>query len=181
MPKQSYKLMNPMIEGSFSNTYDANTPLKAAEKMWTSFSKHIMGYVPRFIFTMKNESNDSLHHFEVNENGTNGNYSISPINVNTDVKVFNNFAKNVVSFENGKDYTGGKRKRYEDDSSSSSSSPYYVRRQSPIVAFHYFPRIYDDIILAPDVTTLNPTLETVAVPIFTPIFREPLLPFVVMW
>ncbi len=203
MSKHSYQLINPVIQGTFKDTYDASKPIKAAEDMWLNLSEHIVGHVPRFMFTMKNISNNDLHSFEVKESKEKNKYIISNIEIKATKKDFDSFLEQVDKFGE-KIQTGGKdkvhRKRYEeDDSSSTSSSDYYpsVRRTSPISIFHYNTRVYYDtyggltvttpitsVPVVPCVTcrtTLNPVATIVNTPVFTPVFKVPLSPFIAIW
>lgn len=183
---QSYQLINPMIEGSFIDTYDAEEQLEASKKMWMNLSKHIVGYVPRFLFTMKNISTSNLHHFEVTESGSNQKYSIKELDLNIDKSVFDDFLKNVDNANKNK--KGGSRKlnrkRYSSSSSSSSDSYPIIRRTDPIAIFNYMPRVYfapgRTVIETPVSTTLNPTIGTVITPIYTPVFAH-MSPFIALW
>ena len=63
-----FKLINPVITGSFEDQYEASTPEAAAKKFWdalTSDGKYVTGNVPRFMFTLQDLSSEKLHHFLV--------------------------------------------------------------------------------------------------------------------
>jgi hypothetical protein len=184
MPKNSYQLINPVIEGTFRDVYDANQPIDAAKNMWSSLSEHIVAHVPKFMFTMSDISSGQLHHFEVSENRANSSFTINKREMKIDKKHFNEFAKNIDKYSTAREQQqgGGKRKRYDDSDSSDSSSTDYpsIRRTSPIAMFHYNTRVYfpNDIEYQ---STLNPQAIAITTPIFTPIFRPVLGTFVGIW
>lgn len=154
MPNRSYQLINPTIEGTFNDTYDASSPIKAAEKTWLSLSSHFVNEVPQFYMTLKEISGGGYHHFNITENGEKKSYNIKEIELDVKNDVFDNFLASIDTVTKARDrQTGGKphRKRYDDSSSSSSSSsssdefPFIcppIRRHLPIGAFHYMPGIY---------------------------------------
>lgn len=181
---QKFKLVNPVITGTFSNTYEAETPEEAAKKFWealTSDNKNITGNVPQFMFTMQGGASDELYHFKIHEkpSGSTVEYHLEriyPKITDTEMKEFllaaetaENSAKTMVKQSGGK-------KRYEtndDDSSDSSSSGddvddlfKYIRMRSvtrPIVYWWYAPTLYK--------------INTV----FTPNFVAPISPYVQLW
>jgi hypothetical protein len=206
MPKHSYQLINPVIEGTFKSVYDANTPIGAAKSMWSNLSEHVIAHVPKFMFTLRDISTGQLHHFEVSENRTNKqggagakgkvSFTIDSLNMNIDKKAFEDFAKKIDEYdknvekrsENNEedDQMGGKRKRYDESSSSSSSSSTstdypVIRRTSPIAMFHYNTRVYFTENTPVFQSTLNPQLVAVSTPIFTPIFKPVLGTFIGIW
>lgn len=190
-----YTLVNPIIEGSFQKTYSGKDKMEVADKLWTNLSKYLIGGVPRFIFTMKDDEN-SYHTFEVRENESNGKYTIQTKNVEVDDEDFENFQNAVKKYSSkAKKQQGGmekpKRKRYEDDSSDTDSdsdnnmamSEYYptIRRTSPIVLFNYNTRLYhlkDDCCKN---TTLNPRVRILRIPIFAPVFVRRIRPIIALY
>ena len=189
MPKYSYQLVNPVIEGTFKDVYDANDSHIAAKNMWTGLSEHIIGHVPKFMFTMRNISSGDMDHFEVSENRANSSFAINKRDITIDNKHFINFAKNIDAYSNvrNEQHGGTKRKRYDDSSSSSDSSTTdypMIKRSSPISMFHYNTRmyLYDTYNTSPLFqSTSNPQLVTYVSPIFTPIFKPALGAFVALW
>lgn len=190
MPKYSYQLVNPVIEGTFTDVYDANRPIEGAQHMWEKLTEHIVSHVPKFMFTMRNISSGDLHHFEVAENKEASSFTINELSLNIDNDDFDNFTKNVDDYSKARDISnnenqlGGRKRRYDDDddssSESSSSSDIYptIRRTSPIAMFHYTPRVYYS---TPFKSTMNPQLVAVQTPVFTPIFRPSLGTFIGIW
>ena len=85
MSINKYRLVNPIIKGTFTDTYEADTTINAAEKMWKGLSKHIVGHVPNFIFTLRELSTGSDNHFRVRENRETSNYQISEIKLKQNI------------------------------------------------------------------------------------------------
>ena len=191
MPSEIYNLVNPLIHESLETKCSASSPEKAAKKIWSNISEHMVSHVPRFIFTLK--GGNIYHHFEVTEDSSNNKFTITELDSSIDSNLFEEFNSRVAnlnkSLHNKKsDQLGGTkvhRKRYDDSSSSSSDSDFLpFVRSSPIVSFHYLPRVYYGVYNVPTIvdfpnTTLNPVIAPY--PIFTPIFRSPLNPFVGIW
>lgn len=185
MPKNSYQLINPSIEGSFKTVYEASAPMKGAVKMWKNFAKNIYGGVPKFYFTMKNTSSGKLHNFAVREDTKTSEFTIEELDLSIDKKKFNEFAKKVQNYNKGrKTQKGGasktgKKKRYTDSSSDSSDSddihtPYPpIVRTSPITLLHYYPEIYVR------ESILNPSMVAIETPIYTPVIRT--FPQIAIW
>jgi hypothetical protein len=197
MPKHSYQLVNPVIEGTFKDVYDAKSADEAANNMWSDLSEHIMAHVPKFMFTMKNISTDELHHFEVSENRNSKSskedvtFSINKLNMKIDKKLFDDFAKKIDTYDKNieEKHQSGGRVRYDTSSSSSSSSSstdypdHKIRRTSPITLFHYNTSMYFPSNYYTYQPTTNPHLVSAAVvaPIFTPIFRPALGTYIGIW
>jgi hypothetical protein len=179
-----YKLVNPVIIGTFDSKFNAPSAENAAKNFWeklTENGKYISGNVPSFLFTLMETKNNALHHFKVQElpDGKFAEYTIDKIDVKltkTQKDKFLNGVKDVVSTHTV--LSGGKKKRRrrdKDDSSSSSSSSSssddddlfrYLRVKSiptPISYWWYAPTIYN-------------------VPkIFNPTFVAPVSPYVQLW
>lgn len=160
-----FTLINPVIAGSFSKTYEAENSEEAGKMFWEALAidnKYISNNVPKFMFTMKENGSNNLHHFSVSEtpNGKNASYSIEKV----DLKLSNSEINNLISsstnaFDNAQKLAsnyhqeGGKRRRDKDDSSSSSDSSdddldemfRAIRIKSvtkPIVYWWYNPTVY---------------------------------------
>ena len=182
MPNHSYQLVNPIIEGTFQDVYDAKTPILAADNMWNNLTEHIVSHVPRFIFTMKDITTNKYYNFEVKENSNNGSYTINKLtNLKINNKDFKELTNKIDTYSKVCDQKGGenKRKRYDDssDSDSSSSNPVpSLVKTSPIALFHYNPYIYYR-----RTSILNPELVAITTPIFTPIFKPTLGTFIGLW
>ncbi len=110
-----FTLINPHIN-TLNFTSSKKSADLAAEDIWNKFSKNVTEYVPNFYFTVKNNSDNSLYHYNVKENLENENvkYSI------TSLKDSNKYDKELLAdFNNSKNMEGGK---YDSSSSSSSDS-----------------------------------------------------------
>jgi len=172
---KSYKLVNPVIIGSFETSFNANDATSAAETFWKSLSPYITNNVPKFMFTLQEGGN--LHHFVVKESVRDGSkfadYSLDKINITMSAKQQKTFLDKVAKLSS-MDQSGGKRKkRYEEDDSSSSSSDsdddyfnfaHLRKLNQPILYWSYTPTIY------------NTTTTT-----YTPTFNVPLTPYTQLW
>lgn len=185
-----FELINPILAGNIKTTFDESKPDKAAQAFWetlTSDKKLIVNELHRFMFTLKGGNNNELHHYEVRETRTGGNVEYRITNITKDVDQKNQsgeideFLKEVERVKsqlNGIKGGGDKKKkskRYkdmDDDSSSSSSSDDdefdYERLRmrgynTPISYWWYSPLIYR------------------VKKIFTPVFTQPIAPYVQLW
>ena len=139
----SYRLVNPVILGSFDQEYNADTPLEAASMFWDKLTngKYLVNSLPKFHFTMS--GGNKLHHYSVKEeildDTKTAKWHLSEMPLELTSKQEDLFMKEVEKAKNPMTQSGGKRKnkkskknrqlqrhRYEkeneDDSSSSSSS-----------------------------------------------------------
>jgi hypothetical protein len=191
MSTSSYNLVNPVIRGKFVDTYDASTPLDAADKFWKSFSKHVASHVPRFVFSFREMSGGALSHFEVTESrkgrSKEGTYELKQLDFDVSDGVLNQFHTDVEKWNESKQSGGAdkpRRKRYDSSSSSSSASSSSdsprIKLTSPlvpIVSFNYMPRLY-----TPAYASIaNPRLVAVQTPFYTPVFRPMLGTFITIW
>jgi len=177
-----YQLVNPVIVGTFENSYIGKNSDDAAKQFWenlTSENKYVTGNIPKFLFTLKDENTNELYHYVVKEKmeGRHADYVITHIDVNMNdnsKETFLNKSNEVRNFAENNMKGGKHRKRYdEDDSSSSDSSDQdldelfnYIRLKKavrPISYWWYTPSIYN--------------VNTV----FTPSFVAPLSPYVQLW
>lgn len=175
-----YQLINPVIVGTFDNKYEAKTPNLAAQQFWealTSDNKYVMGNIPKFLFTLKEENTDTLHHYMVKEKlegGRKTNYVITNIEVEIDKGLHDKFLEKSREIRRTAEnlLEGGKkhRKRYDDDSDTSDEDLddlfRYIRLKKsvkPISYWWYTPSIYN--------------IDT----IFTPTFVAPLSPYTQLW
>jgi hypothetical protein len=151
-----YKLVNPIIGGSFETTYKGKTQLEAGRNAWDSMSTYLTGSVPKFLFTLQNTNDGQLHHFTVNETVTHGKnieYSLNELQLNMTTDQQKNFKNQLTKVD--KKVSGlqnGGKHRKDDDSSSSSSSDdeefyeklrYMKNKYSqPITYWWYNPIVY---------------------------------------
>jgi len=177
-----FKLVNPVIIGTFVDTYEAGSSDEAAKKFWDSLTvdnKYISGNVPKFLFTLMDTSDNELYHYMVKEKpeGSHADYSISKVDVSMTPKDKKEFLATIdkVKEDSSKmmNQSGGKRRRYEEDDDSDDSSDSdiddlfkYVRLRNsfkPISYWWYTPALYN--------------IDTV----FTPNFVAPISPYVQLW
>jgi hypothetical protein len=183
MTKKTYTLVNPIIKGTFKDTYDGNTPINAANKLWKGLTEHILGDV-------------KLHHFNVVENKNNGSYNITKTDVTSSKKDFDTFFNNVNDYENLQQEGGkpkkrkSKKKRNKSDNSlsdSDSDSDDYGKGSQvirypvllynrPICKVHY-----NRSLACCRETIRNPQLAVVRVPVFVPVFRPVLKAYIAIW
>ena len=130
----SYTLVNPVILGTFQQTYNASTPLEAAKNFWLELTekKYLLNSMPKFYFSMQEGGSSSLHHFKVKETLTGKKnktavWKMKKINVDVDSNELNNILKKSEEVRNNNLIGGRHRHRHskssnsDDDSSSSSS------------------------------------------------------------
>lgn len=182
-----YKLVNPVLLGSFNTVFKGNNPEDAAKEFWTKLTdgNYISGNVPLFLFTLKGVKNNELYHFKLQEepHGKSADYTIQKVDINLSKSQTDKFLNGVEEVIESSDKIGGshiggrshkkKRRHKKDDSSSSSSSSSdeddlfkYLRLKSittPISYWWYTPTIYN------------------ISKIFTPTFVAPTSPYVQLW
>ena len=176
-----FHLINPYIDGTLNTGVDVDTPIHAAKKIWKRISKYIVGEVPKFALTIKQEGGD-LYHFSVQEKkvGDDVNFDVSEIKVKINFNIMDAFQKQVATI--GKQMGGSsdedekkkKKKKDEDDEEEEEWEDIrtmysYLRHQNPFAPttlvnyWWYTPIIYD--------------IED----IFIPIFNPPLRPYINIW
>ena len=175
----TYRLVNPHIEGGFKKIFSGNSARDAAEDAWKSLAKHFTNNVPKFAFTLQQNSDNSLHHFGVKEfinNNKMVEYNVTEMNTRGGQKAVDKFKEELSKQQRTNKMSGGKDKDKDDDSSSSSSSDddsdssdiyakirlhKLMKRESPIVYWWYDPSIYDiDYFYVPTfVSTISPYMK----------------------
>ena len=203
----NYKLINPVMAGKISTSFNQGTPAEAAQDFWNSLDGKVVNELFKFAFTLQDDAG-KMYHFSVVEHKEGGNvkYAITDVtdevnkNANPeDLKQLQEESNKVQeqiaeSKQEGgkkkrksKKQKGGKdsdsddkekekRKRHKKYSSSSSSSSddngkidisTMLRQRmylnTPISYFWYSPLIYK---------IRN---------IFTPVFVQPIAPYVQLW
>jgi len=146
--KNSYRLINPHIEGTMNTVVKAKNSFSAGKKLYGTVSRHFTNHVDDFYMTIQNVENKELTHFKIDEKRNNNNVVDYHL-----VKLDNNFTpeleqKLISSVENVNTIFGGKKhkKKDDDDSSDSSSSSssssdsafYYKVPKQEINRFSYF-------------------------------------------
>lgn len=130
--KNTYKLINPHIEGSMNTSVTSSNSNRAGKKMYTEMSKHFLNKVDNFFMTIKNNDSGKLSHFKISEkkgaNDDNVDFEIQPINDSFSDEFDKNLLSEVDKIENEgrikNKQDGGKhrhrRRHHKDDSESSS-------------------------------------------------------------
>ncbi|ARF09029.1 hypothetical protein Catovirus_1_1079 [Catovirus CTV1] len=176
----TFKLVNPLILGDFGTDFSGKNANDAANQAWNSISKHINGNVPRFGFSLKDNSNDKLYHFVVKEKVSDKkivDYSIEKIDLKLTDDQQKGFINRVNKMGNKMEnkinsQMGGKKKKHrdddDDDSSSSSDSDevynklnFYTSKKYPFYYWWYNPLIY---------TVYGTKYSSVYIPTFNPPF-----------
>ena len=136
-----FKLVNPVIIGTFDDTYETSSSDGAAKKFWeslTSGNKYIAGNIPKFLFTLMDMSNKELYHYMVKEklDGQIANYDITSISPDLTKDQKSNFLKEVQKVKIDATQEGGasdsekehtKRTRDDDDSEKKHKKKKVVR------------------------------------------------------
>lgn len=152
---KNFSLVNPFITGSLNTSYESKSAMDAAKTLYMRVAKHFKNNVPKFNFTITDES-DKLYHFNVSErkSGKEVNFTITP----TEMSKKNEEVLKKVIKQKQEEKVGGKKDKFmkveesDDDSSSSSSSsdsyspraiPLYV---DPIREFLYTPYYTYDVV-----------------------------------
>ena len=176
---EKYQLVNPMIEGTFDDTVkiksgDENAFLEAAEKLWSRFSKHVSGNVPKFMFSIKNLETGKIKHFLVKEKvGSKKKskdrddddddaddddddgfdvddkdvlYSIDELDIDTDAKIIDDYLSNIVKFNDKPNKKDRNHHKKHKDSMIHDSS-------SSSDSCEYCPPWYDGINIRPCMTS----------------------------
>jgi len=144
-----FKLVNPMIAGTFTGEYDTTNANDAACMFWKDFTGHLVGHMDNFKFSLqKNDRDKTLHHFSASEDKSKNKFKIEPISVVDDKKKLA-FAMKQLYDKAGLSIGGShkkRRRRLRDDSSSSSSSsssePIRIKYTRPITNFRYISNMY---------------------------------------
>jgi len=94
-----FKLVNPVIIGTFDNNFRAANVDDAAKSFWEKLteSKYISGNVPLFYYSLMNTKNNEISHFKVKEmpSGQYAEYSIEKVDVNMSKTEKDKFLKGV--------------------------------------------------------------------------------------
>jgi len=141
MPKDSFTLINPLIEGQVKTECLASSPDSAMKKIWTMISPYFSTKYPLhpFYMTICNSNDGSMHHFCVRDEAPSDdggvNFHLTSVPVPEDLSESHNEALKNASKKLMECYDlektggssrelqlGGKPKRYEIESSSSSDS-----------------------------------------------------------
>lgn len=136
--KQSYRLINPIIEGSVDTVVKAKNSFSAGKKIYNVISGYFTNHVKDFNMTIQNIDTKALSHFNVNEKMSDD----SKVDYDL-VKLEGELPKDVEKklLETVDKQMGGRRNRDDSSDSDSSSSDeeyssmIYVQ---PITRFIYY-------------------------------------------
>uniref|UniRef100_A0A6C0CBJ4 Uncharacterized protein n=1 Tax=viral metagenome TaxID=1070528 RepID=A0A6C0CBJ4_9ZZZZ len=152
--KNSYRLINPYVEGSIDTIVSAKNARSAGKHLYNAVSKYFTNHVEDFNFAIQNIKSKDITHFKINEkrDGTNTNtVDYNMIQLPDEVLSAKLNEKLMDKVDELEKQTGGKG-HFDDDSSisDSSSSDDYLRRRDniyvhPITRFTYFnlPYLYN--------------------------------------
>jgi hypothetical protein len=158
----TYRLVNPHIEGKFNSKIKAKNSQEAANMFYNSLSEHFNNSVPKFYFSIqKGSSGDGkFYHFEVKEQRDEEEvtFKLKPLKIDGEESIMNTFMNKLDNFKAKFNQDGGKKhkkdkknKHIDDDSDDSifdSSEEFYRRAKSyvpvtqPIYYWWYDPYIY---------------------------------------
>jgi len=154
--KNSYRLINPYVEGSIDTIVSAKNARSAGKHLYGSISKYFTNHVEDFNFAIQNLKSKDITHFKINEkrdNASTNTVDFHMVQLPDEVLPAKVNEKLMTKVNELEKQTGGRKHRYNDssstDSSSSSSSDDYLRRRDtyvhPISRFTYFnlPYVYN--------------------------------------
>jgi len=149
----SYRLINPHIEGDMKTKVKAKNSVEAAKIIYTNLSEHFNNNLPKFNFTIQKGSSGKgkYYSFQTKEirNGEDVKFSIKPISVKNEKKSYKSMIKSINKFKEDINKRGGEITKEELDEVMDDSSDYYRRAATyvpvinhPINYFFYDPSLY---------------------------------------
>jgi hypothetical protein len=175
----TYKLVNPYIQGTFKRSVKATNSNEAANMFYKNLSKHFNNSIPKFYFSVQKGSSGlgKYYHFEVKENRVDDevSFEVKKYHKGADKSNMGDFEEKLNNFKAKFSQDGGKKnkksKKSKDDSDSDfddSSEEFYKRArqypavtQQPIYYWWYDPFIYrlDKLYIPTFYSYVVPTLE----------------------
>jgi hypothetical protein len=162
----TYKLVNPYIQGDFTTSLKAQNSVMAAKNFYKSLSEHFNNSIPKFYFTIQKGGSGSgkYYHFVVKEKKGKKDevtFNVEQYNVESTESELSAFKSKLNAFQNKFEQAGGKKKgskkgakkskKVVDDSDSDldSSEDFYRRAQTyqpvvtpPLYYWWYDPAVY---------------------------------------
>lgn len=149
----SYRLINPHIEGDMKTKIKAKNSVEAAKIIYTNLSEHFNNNLPKFNFTIQKGSSGKgkYYSFQTKEirNGEDIKFNIKPVSIKNEKKSYKNMILNINKFKKDINKTGGKITKEDLDEVIDDSSDYYTRAATyvpvinhPINYFFYDPSLY---------------------------------------
>ncbi|CAH6420681.1 Hypothetical protein MVR_LOCUS196 [uncultured virus] len=188
--KNTYRLINPLIEGSESTVKKASNSFNVAKKFYKSLSSYFTNRVDQFHMTVKNLQTGGQTHYLVSEDSMKQDGSVGfsmtqlPGKLSTTAEDYLNDQVNEFDRKKSKVQEGGKRRRRRDDddddsdssdsdSDSDSDFEYIMLPPQPITRFVYFNMPYYKIY---GVSPLDALRIVDGSRIYTPTFSLPVNP-----
>jgi hypothetical protein len=161
----SYRLVNPHIEGNFKTVIKSRNSQEAANEFYKKLSEHFNNSVREFNFSIQKGSSGegSISHFQVKEKRSDNevDFNIAPLKVRNDEELIKNFKEKLANFKNKFNSQGGgkkskktKKSKKHDSSDSDSDSDSdltenfyrrarkYLPNNQPIYYWWYDPYLY---------------------------------------
>ena len=163
----TYRLVNPHIEGEFKGKIKADNSMLAARTFYKSLSQHFNNNIPKFYFTIQKggSGKGKYYHFVVKESKEDEDvkFDIQPYSIPNDTQSLSSFENKLNTFKSKFNQNGGKKtskkaskkakvtKKMDDSSDSDldSSEEFYAKAQTyrPVVApplyyWWYDPQVY---------------------------------------
>jgi hypothetical protein len=180
--KNTYRLINPYIEGSINRIVHAKNAYSAGKKIYNELSEYFTNHIENFNMTIMNVETKDLTHYNIREQRKGDlneiEFAVNMLSNNLPKKTESELVENIIKMEK---QSGGKKKHYRKDDSSDSSdssdsdssfessyaSNYY--NVLPITKFVYFHLPYYKLI---NISPIDYNR------LFLPIFTLPLSPSV---
>jgi hypothetical protein len=163
----SYRLVNPHIEGGLNKKMKAKNSQEAANEFYKNLAEHFNNSVRQFNFTIqKGSSGDGpMYHFQVKEKRSKDvvDFTITPLKIRGEAELVSKFKQKLANFktkfnhqDGGKKHKKSKKSKDSSDSSSDSDSDSdsdltekyykharkYLPNNQPIYYWWYDPYLY---------------------------------------
>lgn len=123
----TYRLVNPHIEGDFKSKMKADNSMVAARSFYKNLSQHFNNNIPKFYFTIQKggSGKGKYYHFLVKElkEDDEVKFNIEPYSIPEDVQSLKTFETKLTSFKSKFNQSGGKRKGSKKVSKKGSKKP----------------------------------------------------------
>lgn len=142
--KNTYRLINPYIEGSLDTVVHASNSFSGGKKLYNSISNFFTNHVNDFYMTIQNVETKNLSHFKINEDrGKNGavDFQLTKLDKTFSPDIEDKLLDTIDKLGN---QSAGKHKNNRSESTSSSasssdeSSDFFKYQVQPITRFVYF-------------------------------------------
>jgi len=181
--KNTYRLINPYIEGSMNTLVNAKNSFSAGKHLYNTISKFFTNHVEGFNIAIQNISSKDITHFRISErrgsqDSNAVDFDMVKLPEETLPKEINDKLLTKID-KMDKQVGGGKHRKHDSDSTTSSSSSsdddYYYRNNAyvqPITRFTYFnlPYMYNTKFIGLNAYDYNS--------LFMPVFSWPISPVV---